>query len=1135
MKQKISGNNLKFLLKIHLQTPFILILFIILIIDNSLAQPIKMVPQTGHSSSIYSVIFSEDGKYLASQGGGGPIIWYTKNWQQIIQLQEPKPSYVSSISFSPDNAYFVTGVGDGRIIIWNTKNWQAVKNLKNYTNELSSAFFTKDGQYLISVGKNHPADRDEYYYDNKIIIRNTKTWKIINRLPCYNKSTTSFRITCSCDGNYIASVCSNQLILIREIKTGKQIKMLGLPDKSYAMSIRFSDDGRYFVSGNWDNKIIIWDVKTWRIIKQLEGDQFNGDISLAFSHDGKYLASSSNKAILIRDTKTWKIINRYKDSIIGDLKSLEFSKINENLALINNGIITVLNIKTGQPIIKLQNKIVEIMYVLFSRDNKYLYSVNKSGSITAWETLTWHKTKWLQGTALADFPISVALSPNGDYLATQTNSFNLEVRDTKTWQIVTSLWKERSVWNKIKGFTPDNKYLVVYDDPDLLLWNTEKKIWTSTKELFGIKTLDKSKFPPSTWEGEFAFPDNWKYLAYVESKSATNYLRSSEPAYSKIMIWDTIAHKAITELKNNDVKLMKFDFSGNGKYFAAGYVDSSIIIWDTLTWTTVSKLKGPDCWLGFLTLSQDGKYLASRNADNTIILWDTQSGKQLNRLIGQPSGITSATFSPDGKYLVSSSYDGTLKIFNILANTSITLVSTKDDWLVYTDDGYFDSSRNGGKLVDMVKENIPYSIDQMAIKNNRPDIILKRMGCTNNELLDHYYNQYHKRLRKSGFIEEQLATEINIPNVEIKNLVKKDKFAVVSFNLKDEKFNLKKYNIYINDVPIYSGFGKEITGKNLTLSQKIELSTGLNKIEVSCINEKGVESYRALIYEDYNKPIKGNLYYLGFGISKYKDASLNLQYADKDAKDLANLFSKMTNEFNKVYIKTWLNEEMTVFNVIKAKEIFTNAKVDDTVVLFIAGHGVHDTDKEATYYYLSYDADLNNLSQTAANFELIENILQGIAPRKKLFLMDTCESGEIDDSVQNQYYAMADTRGIKPRAIRGGVKVKLNKEQPKNKRTYLREQDRFIYNDLNRRTGAIVFSACKGGEFSYESPEIENGFFTKEIINCLMGETNKNGFISTEDLRTYVIQAVAKRSSDLQHPTVDRDNIYQKFGFPVVK
>ncbi len=46
-------------------------------------------------------------------------------------------------------------------------------------------------------------------------------------------------------------------------------------------------------------------------------------------------------------------------------------------------------------------------------------------------------------------------------------------------------------------------------------------------------------------------------------------------------------------------------------------------------------------------------------------------------------------------------------------------------------------------------------------------------------------------------------------------------------------------------------------------------------------------------------------------------------------------------------------------------------------------------------------------------------------------------------------------------------------------------------------------------------------------------DADKNGTISTDELRTYVSHEVSKFSGNAQNPTVDRDNIYQKFGFKV--
>jgi hypothetical protein len=159
--------------------------------------------------------------------------------------------------------------------------------------------------------------------------------------------------------------------------------------------------------------------------------------------------------------------------------------------------------------------------------------------------------------------------------------------------------------------------------------------------------------------------------------------------------------------------------------------------------------------------------------------------------------------------------------------------------------------------------------------------------------------------------------------------------------------------------------------------------------------------------------------------------------------------------------------------------------------------------------------------------------------------MDACESGEIDDEDQGQMIAAATGAGIASRGFKSTNANVIPSALPagrqgvegsKGKRSYLYQKDRYIYNDLVRRSGAIVFSSSKGGELSYERSDIENGLFTEYIIKALTtteADKDGNGTVSTDELRKYVSAQVAKASGDLQHPTVDRDNIYQKFGFGV--
>ena len=69
-----------------------------------------------------------------------------------------------------------------------------------------------------------------------------------------------------------------------------------------------------------------------------------------------------------------------------------------------------------------------------------------------------------------------------------------------------------------------------------------------------------------------------------------------------------------------------------------------------------------------------------------------------------------------------------------------------------------------------------------------------------------------------------------------------------------------------------------------------------------------------------------------------------------------------------------------------------------------------------------------------------------------------------------------------------------------------------------------------------ESAEWENGAFTEALLEGLRGQmgadSDKSGTISTDELRTHVRKRVPALTQDRQHPTVDRDNIHLRFGFP---
>jgi len=830
-----------------------------------------------------------------------------------------------------------------------------------------------------------------------------------------------------------------------------------------------------------------------------------GVSKIVFSNDGTMFATSNimNNTIKIWSAKAklLKFINNDED-----LSNCEmaFSSDNKYLAYTNFTSLKIYNLETGAlTAIKGSSDVMSRTFfgVAFSKDNKTIF-VGSSNSIAT------------------TLPLELGELEYKNNLKKLSNS-------------------EKEDLNKFYYYDETlHKYKMIFELPDHSILYA----------IFVKLGYNISAFVPSYSNCIEEWSFNGKFIKKIAEhnnivgKMITKLLMSPDgkllsAAYDgNIKLWDLEKGLVTTVQGSNDGTYYNFNFSSDGKLFGwATFAGIKICNQNGVYLINLNRnVYGCDINIDKKMITEyaydsDGKgssvtFVRNRNFKDEII-------SDLKEM--KISGYT-LKLNPQGTMAISGTMDGTVNIFSLKTKQMVSLVNEKSEWLSFTYDGYWDSSKNGGKLVSMVKDFDAYSVDQFASKYNRPDIILKRIEVESDEVIDHYLNQYKKRrLRKLNLKEEQLLDDLHIPEVKILETKIQEKTAQIRLSFSDTDFIIKSYNVFVNDVPLYGSYGKELNRKEVEFTENIELTTGLNKIEVSCLNEKGAESFRALTKAKYNEKTKSNLYFIGFGVSRYKDKSLNLQYADKDAKDLESVIKKMNNNYDEIFTKTYTNEEVTPENIKKAKDFLKTAKVDDTFILFIAGHGVHDNDKEATYYYLTYNTDIKNLSKSAANFELIEDLMQGINPRQKLFLMDTCESGDVDEDTKNTTVAMSGSRGLKSRALIRGMKV--SKETKQLKRIYLLENDRYIYNDLVRRSGGIVFSSCKGGEFSYESDEIKNGLFTKELINTLTQSTEDNSVISIDELKDKVIKGVSASSSGKQNPTVDRDNIFIKFGLPVVK
>lgn len=406
-----------------------------------------------------------------------------------------------------------------------------------------------------------------------------------------------------------------------------------------------------------------------------------------------------------------------------------------------------------------------------------------------------------------------------------------------------------------------------------------------------------------------------------------------------------------------------------------------------------------------LSYSTDGKTLLVGDDRGALTLWSVDGLEKLAVLDGHEHGITAASFSPDGRRVVSGSAAGVVLVHLLDGGRDagagaspasvpwIGFVESGTEWLMFGHDGYFDASRHGAGLVALVRGTRAFEPAQFAYRLNRPDILLGRLGLASADRLAYLEGRHRLRLRKAGTAGRAVAAGLHAPTARILSAREKGKLVELQLELSDADLDLASYNVYVNGVGLFGMQGKPLSGHSAQVTETVELTRGNNRIEVSCVNSAGAESFRAQTVASYDGAVESAVYYLGFGVSEYRDPRLDLAYAHADAQALGRMFQRLSPS-REVHTKVYVNEQVTAQSVAEAKRFLAAAKVDDLFVLFIAGHGVHARDRDRTYYFVTHHTDVKRLAETAADFELFEDLLIGIAPRRKLMLMDTCQSGE---------------------------------------------------------------------------------------------------------------------------------------------
>ena len=570
---------------------------------------------TGHTAQIHELVFSSDGKILASTGNDRTLrLWDTDTGQQLMVLSDGR-NLSQSLAFSPDGTTIAGGQTD-RIQIWNVATGDPLATLTGHTDTVEALTFSPDGDTLASASEDlsirlWDIDSEEPLFTltghkkpikvlafspdgdtlasagmgGTVRLWNPRTGKQVRALVQFGLTDTNQEfpaatrqaawidtLAFSPDESILASGDHHGIVRLWRIDDGSLLSMAKPDTKPIPRSIRalaFSMDKPIFMTVDWKGTIYSWNASTGVQLASLtlKGHESWGR-ALGFSADGTPFMTVGWDTVQFWDINSDREFTPMVLPQSDVVKAYAFPPDGKTLAGATDDMNTIKlwDLQTGSQHATLAGHTWFVETLIFSSDSGLLVSGDRTGAIYVWDVETGLRKQTLEGHQIS--VKALACSPDGTTLASASH------RDIRLWDLDTG-----------DPHTP----LIEYEDSGQ------------------VDTL------------ALAFSPDGETLVST--------------GRGKMQLWDVNRHHLLSEIPRHRGRIKALTYSPDGTTLLTGCGDGTIEMWrtDTYTYTLKSTIKPHTERVEVLKFSSDGRTLASGSMDGTILLWHWASIAQRKR------------------------------------------------------------------------------------------------------------------------------------------------------------------------------------------------------------------------------------------------------------------------------------------------------------------------------------------------------------------------------------------------------------------------------------------------------------------------------------------------------------------------
>ncbi len=993
--------------------------------------------------------FSPDGSRIVTASGDGSARVFDSETGEQLLILDGHSRLLSRCAFSPDGERILTAGQDWTVRLWDARTGEPLGILPIPDGRTTAVSFSPDGDRILVAGD-----------------RRASIFKTVLGTPCLSTSlrypSVCYDVSFDMGGEQLVMAGADGVIRFHDSRSGDLLRSFAVGPPVFAIDLH--PGGKEVAAACADGRTRLYEKDSGRLLRTFEGHRAEVN-QLDYDPSGSRLATSSvDRTVRVWDVASGKcehVLSGFSDEVYAVCFSPDGRRV---LGTSADSTAAIWDADSGERLLRLESLINVERQLEFSADGTRLITLD-TNAVREWDALSGEELQPRDAPRTVRFRVARQGSPQS--LICLTPHPSQSEASASTIELVGAGIGVDAV------FVSRDARSVYSADMDGVgrLWNG------ATGQL--VKVLGRLTTDPE-------FNRDTSRLKSAAFSSDGQWLATAQHADGAARVWD--AHTG-DELEVWRGGTAAFVLWADSKELLAVGRGTSVEIRDLTAPDPLAKLTGHLNRIQGAAFGPGARTLATCSMDGSVRLWDLERNECIRVFQPLPSTYFGhVALSGDGNRVAGACSDKRVFVWNTESDRLLGTIVPGDepgDWLAFAPGSHYHGTSAAIARARLVQGAISYPLSCFAAALESPEKVKASFAGLQVEMpklsappslvvaapVEHFATVHERAVRIQALATDALAGLEIIEVLQDGSSVSAELLAKSQSLENNER--LARLDLLL---PIPSGASE-------------------TKISLQAVSTRGIKSRPERFVVRYEPP-KRELYLMALGVADYDDDALDLRYPVRDVDDLiARLQAQAGELYHQVHVERRVNREVTNAEALRLRDEFLlQARPDDTIVVFAAGHGVRSASSE--YWFLTSSATPAK-PYGGIDRHVLESLVtwDKLHASRRVLLIDTCHAGTAFEGARGE-------RGLA--AFR---------------------QDE-VDAALERSSGLYIFAATSDDAFAREQEG--NGIFTRAILDGLAGAADvgsfgdKDGYVGVSELMQFARYAVLEKSAGRQVPTFPR-------------